>query len=256
MNFQSHNTVLVTGGGSGIGLGLVERFLKVGDKVIIVGRDQGKLQQVKEKHPELIIHAADVSKEEDRVALFDWIVAEHPDFNVLINNAGIQREVNLVEEGQSTNWKAIQSEITINYEAPIHLSLLFIPHLIKTKNPVIANVTSGLAFVPMSRVPVYCSTKAALHSFTLSLRHQLSSTSIKVVEIIPPAVNTDLGGADKHTFGVALDEYSDATFAKIQQGELEVPYGFSVKTSRASREEMEQIFAQLNSTNFLRAINE
>ncbi len=112
----------------------------------------------------------------------------------------------------------------------------------------IINVTSGLAFAPLAGVPVYSSTQPALRSFTLSLRHQLSPTPIQVVEIIPPAVNTDLGGPGLHTFGVAVEEFVDAVIARLRAGDLEIPYGFAAQASRASRQELDAIFARLNPT--------
>jgi uncharacterized oxidoreductase len=95
-------------------------------------------------------------------------------------------------------------------------------------------------------MPVYCATKAALRSFTLSLRHQLSNTPIQVIELIPPAVNTDLGGVGLHTFGVPVDEFADAVMKRLESGEMEIAYGFSEKASRASREELDAIFREIN----------
>jgi len=120
------------------------------------------------------------------------------------------------------------------------------PAMAERGHGAIVNITSGLAYVPMARVPVYCATKAALHSFTLSLRHQLAKTPIEVIEIAPPAVNTDLGGPGLHTFGVPLDEFVDAAVAQLQQGKTEIGYGFSEEASRASGEERQQIFARMN----------
>jgi uncharacterized oxidoreductase len=107
-------------------------------------------------------------------------------------------------------------------------------------------VTSGLSFAPLANVPVYSATKAALHSFTLSLRHQLSTTPIEVIELIPPAVNTDLGGPGLHTFGVPLDEFADAVMAGLAKGEREIAYGTAEKSSRASREGLDEIFLRMN----------
>lgn len=107
-------------------------------------------------------------------------------------------------------------------------------------------MTSGLSFAPLAGVPVYCATKAALHSFTLSLWHQLAGTPIEVIEIIPPAVDTDLGGPGLHTFGVPLDEFADGVAARLDRGEIEVPYGTSERASRASRDELDAIFRRMN----------
>lgn len=242
-----NKTVLITGGASGIGLALAERFLKAGSKVIICGRRAEKLAEAKEKNPSILTLVGDVSTAEQRVALFNAVSEQFPEVNVLVNNAGTQRRFPVTED--PINWDQSREEIATNFEAPVHLSLLFIPLLLKNtaSTPYILNVTSGLAFVPIAAAPVYCATKAALHSFTLSLRHQLSTTPIKVIEVIPPAVQTDLGGPGKHTFGVPLDEYADATFAGIIEGaQQEVPYGFAAKVVNASRQELNAAFDQIN----------
>ena len=125
---------------------------------------------------------------------------------MLVNNAGIQNRTPIA----GGDWPAAHQELAINLEAPIHLSMLLAPHLARRQNPAIVNVTSGLAFVALAEMPVYCASKAALHSFTMSLRRQLAHTPVQVIEIIPPAVDTDLGGPGLHTFGVPLDEFADA----------------------------------------------
>jgi len=237
------NTVLITGGASGIGLALAERFLAAGSEVIVCGRREETLREAQGRHPRLKTRVCDVADESERVSLFNWAAGELPRLNVLVNNAGIQRRFELTD---IEDWEPVHQEIAINLEAPIHLSALFIPHLLKQERPAIVNVTSGLSFVPMASAPVYSATKAALHSFTLSLRHQLAATPIEVVEIVPPAVNTDLGGVGLHTFGVPVNEFADAVMARVQAGELEVAYGFAQQSSRASREELDAIFARMN----------
>jgi uncharacterized oxidoreductase len=134
----------------------------------------------------------------------------------------------------------------VDLEAPVHLCALLIPHLIRQPRAAIINVTSGLAFAPMASAPVYCATKAALHSFTLSLRQQLSSSSIEVVEIVPPAVDTDLGGIGLHTHGVPVAAFVDAIMPRVAPGEREVAYGFAERASRVSRAELDEIFARIN----------
>jgi uncharacterized oxidoreductase len=237
------NTVLVTGGASGIGLALAERFLQAGSEVIVCGRREAKLREVQANHPQMKIRVCDVADPAARVALRDWAVSEFPRLNVLVNNAGIQRRIQLQDE----EWEPTQQEITINFEAPVHLAMLFLPHLAKQERPALVNVTSGLSFVPMASAPIYSATKAALHSFTLSLRHQLAATPVQVIEIIPPAVNTDLGGPGLHTFGVPIDEFIGAVMPRLQAGDLEIPYGFAEQSSRASRSELDAIFQRLNS---------
>jgi uncharacterized oxidoreductase len=237
------NTMLVTGGASGIGLALAERFLRAGSEVIICGRREEKLREAQAAHPEMKIRVCDVADPTERQALFDWVTREHPGVNVLVNNAGIQRRIHLTEPEE---WEVSRQEIAINLEAPIHLARLFIPHLLRQQRPAILNVTSGLAFVPLVGVPIYSATKAALHSFTLSLRHQLAETPIQVIEIIPPAVDTDLGGPGLHTFGVPVNEFADAVMAKLAGDDVEIPYGFAAQSSRASRSELDVIFQRLN----------
>ncbi|HEY0047737.1 MAG TPA: SDR family NAD(P)-dependent oxidoreductase [Pyrinomonadaceae bacterium] len=239
----SGNTILITGGASGIGYAFARRFLAAGSEVIICGRRADKLRAAKEIHPQLHTRVCDVSDEAERIALFDWAIGEFPRLNVLVNNAGIQRRVNLSE---SEDWQQTRSEIAINLDAPVHLSRLFIPHLLKRQRPAIINVTSGLSFVPLANVPVYCATKAALHSFTMSLRQQLSETPVSVIEVAPPAVDTDLGGVGLHTFGVPLDEFADAVFRRLPQGETEIAYGTAQQASRASRAELDEIFKFMN----------
>ncbi|WP_181307486.1 SDR family oxidoreductase [Rufibacter sp. XAAS-G3-1] len=239
------NTVLVTGGASGIGLALAERFLKAGSTVIVCGRREDKLKEARQKHPGLHTRVCDVAQEAERLTLAEWATKEFPGLNVLVNNAGIQRRVNLVDEQEA--WGKTQQEIAINLEAPIHLCSLFVPHLREQPTAAIVNVTSGLAFTPAVFAPVYCATKAALHSFTMSLRYLLSKTSVEVVEIVPPAVNTALGGTGLHTFGAPLDEFADSVMGRMDSGELEVGFGTSEVRRNASREENDAFFQEMNS---------
>jgi uncharacterized oxidoreductase len=239
----NQNVVLITGGGSGIGLGLARRFLEAGSDVIICGRREEALREAQGAHPGLRARVADVSTEAGRIALAEWAVHEFPRLNVLVNNAGIQRYPQL---GQAEAWGPVDEEIAINFAAPVHLSMLFLPHLLQQTAPAILNVTSGLSFVPLAHAPIYCATKAAMHSFTLSLRRQLAGTPVQVIEVIPPAVNTDLGGPGLHTFGVPLDEFLDAVVPRIEAGDQEVAYGFAQQSSHATREELDQLFERMN----------
>ena len=234
-----NNTILITGGASGIGLALAERFLNKGNEVIICGRREDKLKEAKKKYPGLHIRVCDVSDESERQSLVKWVTTDFPEVNVLVNNAGIQQRVNLLDA--TADWKYYQQEISANQVAPIHLSMLFIPHLLQKKDAAIINVTSGLAFVPPAWVPIYGATKAAMHSFTVSLRLQLAESKIQVVEILPPAVNTDLGGIGLHTFGEPLDDFADGVFKGLVRGDLEIGYQFSEKVIRASRDEIDEI---------------
>lgn len=237
------NTVLITGGASGIGFGLAERLLAAGSEVLVCGRSEERLREAKEKHPRLHTRICDLSREADRAALADWASREFPRLNVLVNNAGIQARARLDEPAA---WPRFRSELAANLEAPIHLSMLLIPHLVRQPRAAIWNVTSGLSFVPLTRAPVYGATKAAMHSFTLSLRHQLAGTPVRVVEIIPPATDTDLGGTGLHKFGVSVGALLDDVLARIAKGELEVAHGTALRSSRATRDELDEIFRRMN----------
>lgn len=233
------NIILITGGGSGIGLAFAERFIKAGNTVIVTGRREHVLEQAKEKLPGLITHVSDLSVEADRSALFDWVTANYPEVNVLVNNAGIQQRFNVLKSDAKNNWPYFNNEITTNIEAPFHLSMLFAPYFAAKDKAAIINVTSGLAFTPFAIAPIYSATKAALHSFTMSLRHQLSETAVEVIEVAPPAVNTDLGGTGLHVHGEPLDAFTDGIFKGLEEGKQEIGYGTSVDRLRMSRDEID-----------------
>lgn len=235
----SGNTILITGGGSGIGLAFAERFIRAGNTVIVCGRRESVLQDAKEKFPNLITRVSDVGREADRVALFDWVTANYPDVNVLVNNAGIQQRFNVLKANAKDNWNYYNNEIMVNLEGSVHLSMLFAPFFASKEDAVIVNVTSGLAFTPAPMAPVYSATKAALHSFTMSLRYQLTNTSVEVIEVAPPAVNTDLGGPGLHTIGEPLDAFADGIFQGLEEGQQEIGYGYSAKAMRMSRDEID-----------------
>jgi Short-chain dehydrogenase involved in D-alanine esterification of lipoteichoic acid and wall teichoic acid (D-alanine transfer protein) len=239
------NTILLTGGASGIGLALAKRFLERDNEVIICGRREDRLAEVREEFPGIHTRVCDVSEADLRAELAYWVVSEFPALNILVNNAGIQRRIDLTA---TEDWNETRSEIAINLEAPIHLTQLLYPHLATTNDAAIMNVTSGLSFTPLANVPVYCATKAALHSFTLSLRWQLKETEINVVEIIPPAVDTDLQAPGLHTFGVNVDEFADHVFNGLEAGNVEIAYGTALAASQASRESLDAIYERMNSS--------
>ena len=241
----SNNTILLTGGASGIGLALATRFLAAGSEVIIVGRRADKLAEAQQRHPGLHTRVCDVADAAERIGLARWAATEFPRLNVLVNNAGIQNRVPLADDA-ATDWDTRRQELVINLEAPIHLATLLIPHLRQQADAAIINVTSGLSFVPAAFVPIYSATKAALHSFTLSLRHQLVPTGIAVLEIVPPAVDTDLGGPGLHTFGVPVNAFADSVMARLAAGEQEVGYGMSEEVRLASRTELDERFRAMN----------
>lgn len=236
----SGNTILITGGGSGIGLAFAERFINGGNTVIITGRREQVLQDAKDKLPGLITRVSDLNIESERTALFDWVTANYPEVNVLVNNAGTQQRFNVLKADARNNWAYFNQEITTNLEAPVHLAMLFAPLFAAREAAAILSVTSGLAFTPFAIGPIYSATKAALHSFTMSLRLQLSDTSVEVIEIAPPAVNTDLGGSGLHVHGEPLDAFTDGIFQGLAEGLQEIGYGTSVDRLRMSRDKIDE----------------
>lgn len=234
------NTILITGGGTGIGLAFAERFINAGNTVIITGRREQVLQAAKDKFPGLVTRVSDLNLESERIALFEWVTANYPEVNVLVNNAGTQQRFNVLKADAKNNWAYFNQEITTNLEAPIHLALLFAPLFAAREAAAILNVTSGLAFTPFAIGPIYSATKAALHSFTMSLRLQLSESSVEVIEVAPPAVNTDLGGSGLHVHGEPLDAFTDGIFQGLADGLPEIGYGTSVERLRMSRDKIDE----------------
>jgi uncharacterized oxidoreductase len=241
------NTVLVTGGGSGIGLALAQRFLASGSDVIICGRDAERLEAAHRANPGLQILRADVAGQAGRERLAAAVVDAYPALNILVNNAGIQRRGRF--RADTAPWAERAAEIAINLEAPIHLASLLLPHLAAQPRASIVNVTSGLAFIPMAFAPVYAATKAAMHSFSQALRAELADSPVTVVEIIPPAVKTDLGGAGLHDDGVPVDAFADGVIARLAAGESEIGYGMSEDFRTATRDQLAALYRQLNGLN-------
>jgi len=237
----SNNKILITGGASGIGLGLTERFIKENNTVIICGRREDVLKEVASKFSSVITKVCDLSNEADRIELYNWIATNHSDLNVLVNNAGIQNWMSVTD---NDFYQKADNEIEINVVAPVHLANLFTK--LKSLNTII-NVTSGLAFIPLSKVPVYCATKAFMRSFTLSLRHSLKSTNIEVIEMIPPALNTDLGGKGIHDGHPAVSDFVESVFLQMKEGKTELTFGFSEVRAKANNEVIADYFNKMNS---------
>ena len=239
----NNNKILITGGASGIGLGLTEQFIKENNTVIICGRRETTLQEIADKFPSVITKVCDLSLAKERESLFDWIEKNHPDLNVLVNNAGIQQWMTIEDPDF---FERAQEEIAINIEAPLHLTSLFLK--LPSLNTIM-NVTSGLSFVPLVKTPVYSATKAFFHSFTLSLRQLLKSKDIEVIEIIPPALNTDLGGKGLHDFAPPVSDFIESIFEQIREGKTSLSFGFSQAMLLAGPEEQRVAFERMNNTN-------
>ena len=190
---RTGNTILITGGGSGIGRGLAEAFHQQANKVIIAGRRRDALEQVASANPGMEWAIVDVQDTEALDALAHSIVQQYPKLNALINNAGITGLERLAAGGNLATAEAI---VSTNILAPIRLTNALLPHLTAQPDATIVNVGSGLAHVPLAAFPTYSASKAFIHSYTQSLRYQLEQTSVRVLEIIPPAVQTGLGGND------------------------------------------------------------
>lgn len=236
----ANNKILITGGASGIGLGLTERFIQENNTVIICGRRESVLAEVKAKFPTVITKVCDLSDEKERIALYEWIAENHPDLNVLINNAGIQKWVSVTD---ADFYESMKTELSTNIEAPLHLTSLFIQlQSLKT----VMNVTSGLAFSPFAKIPVYSATKAFFRSFTLSLRHILKAKNIEVIEIIPPALNTDLGGVGLHNAHPSVADFIVSIFEQLKEGKNELTFGTSETRLNASAPELKASFEALH----------
>lgn len=225
----SQRTILITGGTSGIGLELARQLLARNNTVLITGRDQEKLDDAKRALPGVHSFQSDISDPAAIVALHANVLAQFPAFDTLINNAGIMRNLNL---NQDRDLFDVTREIDINLSGPVRMIQQFLPHLKTRPNALIVNVSSGLAFVPMSPSPVYSATKAAMHSFSQSLRAQLADTGVTVVELAPPGVETPLFRKEfeaetKGQKAMPVSELAEKAIAGIEAGKLEIRPGQS-----------------------------
>eukprot|EP01034_Spumella_vulgaris_P027079 gene27079-33749_t len=236
------STILVTGGGTGIGLALSTRLADLGHTVIIAGRRQAQLDEAKAAHPKLKIVQGDIGSDASRIALFEKVTKEFPAVNVLINNAGVFGPMTPIKDVGVADWKAWKDVIEINVTGNIHMSTLFIPHFLTKPFAYISNVSSVLAFFPFAGAPVYSASKAALHSFTISLRHQLKDTNIRVTEITPPLVETDMSKGMPGALD--LNVYADDTIRQILDDVNEISY--EGKYIRFNRDELDAAFNGFN----------
>jgi len=218
-------TILITGGSAGIGLAFALKFLELGNQVIVTGRRQSALDELKAKYPKLHTVQSDVADPAQIAFLAKRVKAGYPKLDVLMNNAGIMLHKNL--KAPAADLDGLMTEVNINLGGVIRMNSAFIDILTANKGTVI-NVSSALAFVPLPSAPIYCATKSAVHSYTQSLRFQLEETGVQVIELMPPAVKTALTADLPEGDGVTLittDELIKQSFAALKAGKVEIRPG-------------------------------
>jgi uncharacterized oxidoreductase len=208
------NTILITGGGSGIGRGLAEAFQKLGNKVIIAGRREGVLAETVKAHPGMEYLTLDAGNAQSIQAFTKQLKARFPALNVVVHSAGIMK----TEDLRRADTAIAEETIAINLLGPIQLTAALLPGLLAQPHAAILTVSSGLAFAPLSLNPTYCATKAAIHSYTQSLRYQLRDTAVRVIELVPPYVQTELTGAHqaRDPMAMPLKDYLEETMRLLQ----------------------------------------
>jgi uncharacterized oxidoreductase len=219
-------TILITGGSAGIGLAFALKFVELGNEVIVTGRRKSVLEEVKKRHPKLHTIQSDVADPAQIATLATRVKAEFPKLDVLMNNAGIMLYKNL--KAPAADLAGLTAEMNINVGGVIRMTSAFVDLLTANKGTVI-NVSSGLAFVPLPAAPIYCAAKAAIHSYTQSLRFQLEETGVEVIELMPPAVKTDLTAAfpEGEVTLITTEELVKQSFASLDAGTVEIRPGQS-----------------------------
>ena len=219
----SGNTILISGGGTGIGRSLAKQFLALNNKVVICGRREDRLKEVAQEFPGIHYKRCDIGNDADRQELFAYIKKDFPDMNVLINNAAIQSNYDLMTGTEGL--KKVDEDLYISLNAHIHMTGLFMPLLLQAKEAAVVNVSSVLAFMPLTRIPIYCAAKAALHAYTLVLRKQLEDTNVKIHEVAPPKVETEISLVAKDAkpgtedpVGMDADVYVAAVIEALGKG--------------------------------------
>jgi uncharacterized oxidoreductase len=238
----SNRTVLVTGGTGGIGLGIAEAFHQSKSRVIVCGRDREKLSLVEKEFPGITVLQCDVGDTRQRKNLAEEVLHRFPELDTLVNNAGIQRYIDFKKGYDELN--SGEDEMAINFVSTVELTALFIGHLMSRPSAAVINVGSGLGFMPMLNTPIYSATKAAIHTYTLVLRQQLKDTSVKVIEIIPPMVDTGLNkegrdGAHLKFRGIPLSAYIPTVIKGLEEDADMIFHGDGKSIMNESRDESE-----------------
>jgi uncharacterized oxidoreductase len=230
-------TVLITGGTSGIGLELANQLLQRNNTVIVTGRDRQKLDATKRTFPKIHAFESDVSDPAAIKTLCDNVLAQFPTLDMLVNNAGIMRNLNLNEDRDLND---VTREIEVNLSGTVRMVQQFLPHLRTRPGALIVNVSSGLAFIPLPISPICCATKAAIHSFSQSLRVQLDGTGVTVVELAPPGTETPLFRGEfaaemSGQQGMDVKILVKQAIARMEAGKLEIRPGLSNVLKMMSR---------------------
>ena len=222
----SGRTILITGGSAGIGLAFALKFLELGNEVIITGRRQAVLDEVRAQHPRIHTIQSDIANPEQIAELAAQVKADFPTLDVLMNNAGVGAAMNLT--APASDLAALTSEVDINLGGVIRMTSALIDILTANRGTII-NVSSGLAFVPLPSNAIYSATKAAVHSYTQSLRFQLETSGVEVIELMPPAGRTDMTDdfAEHGISMISTDELVNQTFAALRAGKAEIRPGQS-----------------------------
>jgi uncharacterized oxidoreductase len=244
------NTIFVTGGTSGIGKGLAEAFHRLGNQVIISGRREDRLRSVCAANAGMRYFVMDVANLASVRKTAREVIEGFPTLNCVFNNSGVQRRHEFAA-GKPVDDPAMLAEIQTNLLGLIRVTSEFLPHLKSQQGATLLNVSSGLAFVPLAVFPVYCATKAAVHSFSLSLRHQLRDSNVKVIELIPPYVATELGGSSQAPAGalrqMPLETFIAETIKELEGDDDEIAIGGAKNLLAASSpENVKKIFAGMN----------
>ena len=238
------NTVLITGGATGIGLALARALVTEGNTVAICGRRWRALRAAKRSIPQLHLKVCDVSVSSARRSLLQWLEQRFPSLNMVVNNAGIQRPINFLKGPRDL--PQAEEELRTNLASPIHLTALLLPRLLKRRQAAIVNISSGLAYTPLAAVPVYCATKAAIHSLTLSLRHQLRGTCVRVFEVAPPIVATELAGARRRAgendYTMTAEAVAEGIVTALANDTYEVALGAAANL----HEQRDRLFEAIN----------
>jgi uncharacterized oxidoreductase len=218
-----NNTVLITGGSSGIGFQLGKVLIQKGNTVIICGKSNEKLIAAKKSEPKLITYQCDLSNNKECTDFTKWLVQKHPKLNILVNNAAIVNKIDFLRDEKAL--ELAENEYQTNLLAPIRLIKLLYNTISANKSPAIINITTGLVYAPRMIYPFYNSSKSALHSFTQTLRIELRNEKTKVIEVMFPAVNTPWHRGTPPKIAISAEDAVNEMIKRLEKGKLEIKIG-------------------------------